>query len=38
VEAQLPKGCDIDDIEDLSTFYIHDRRAGKMRTPGDFPE
>jgi large exoprotein involved in heme utilization and adhesion len=38
LEAQLSKGCDIDDIDDLSTFYIHRGKEGMMRTPEGFPE
>ncbi|MDM8562870.1 hypothetical protein QUF54_05900 [Candidatus Marithioploca araucensis] len=38
LEAQLPEGCNIDDISELSTFYIYPGQKGKMRTPEDFPE
>jgi large exoprotein involved in heme utilization and adhesion len=38
LEAQLPEGCNIDDISELSTFYIYPGQKGKMRTPEDFIE
>jgi len=38
VEAQLPKGCNIKDISELSTFYIQRGQEGMMRTPLGFPE
>jgi len=38
VEEQLPKGCDIKDISELSTFYRHRGQEGMMRTPLGFPE
>jgi filamentous hemagglutinin family protein len=38
LDAQLPEGCNIDDISELSTFYIYPGQKGKMRTPEDFIE
>ena len=38
LEAQLQNACNIKDISELSTFYIHRGREGMMRTPEGFPE
>jgi len=38
LDAQLPKKCRYESVDDINTFYIYPEHEGKMRTPDDFPE
>ena len=38
LEAQLPKKCRYESVDDINTFYIYPEHEGKMRNPDDFIE
>ncbi|MDM8565656.1 filamentous hemagglutinin N-terminal domain-containing protein [Candidatus Halobeggiatoa sp. HSG11] len=38
VEAQLPKKCRYNNVDEINTFYVYPAHKGKKRNPEDFPE
>jgi large exoprotein involved in heme utilization and adhesion len=38
VQAQLPSGCQIQDVDELSRFRVDIERDGMPRTPSSFPD